>query len=223
MLTWLPPGRLIQELEFSLKDPARPRTPPGLVPALSPGSGTNLAKGLPQSADPLSKFITMNPHPTVWNLILSLSHKLHLHKCRSPGFAPWVKISRRRKRLPTPVFLPGESHGQRSLAGYSPWGHKESDTTEATEHACTHEDTNGDLLYVPCASCVNRAPHKDQDNRGVGFFEHGSHSFPGSQPSCSRRQASQEVGKSWAGGRAWSAGNQPHPPGHTSPHSQLRT
>ena len=28
---------------------------------------------------------------------------------------------------PTPVFLPGESHGQRSLAGYSPWGHKESD------------------------------------------------------------------------------------------------
>ena len=32
--------------------------------------------------------------------------------------------------LPTPVFLPGESHGQRSLVGYSPWGHKESDTTE---------------------------------------------------------------------------------------------
>ena len=30
----------------------------------------------------------------------------------------------------TPVFLPGKSHGQRSLAGYSPWGHKESDTTE---------------------------------------------------------------------------------------------
>ena len=32
----------------------------------------------------------------------------------------------------TPVFWPGESHGQRSLAGYSPWGHKESDTTEVT-------------------------------------------------------------------------------------------
>ena len=31
---------------------------------------------------------------------------------------------------PTPVFLPGESHGQRSLAGYGPWGHKDSDTTE---------------------------------------------------------------------------------------------
>ena len=38
---------------------------------------------------------------------------------------------------PTPAFLPGESQGQRSLAGYSPWGHKESDTTEATEHTRT--------------------------------------------------------------------------------------
>ena len=36
----------------------------------------------------------------------------------------------RRKWKPTPVLLSGESHGQRSLAGYSPWGHKESDTTE---------------------------------------------------------------------------------------------
>ena len=35
-----------------------------------------------------------------------------------------------REWLPTPVFLPGEFHGQRSLVGYSPWGHKESDTAE---------------------------------------------------------------------------------------------
>ena len=35
---------------------------------------------------------------------------------------------------PTPVFLPGESHGQKSLAGYSPWGCTELDTTEATWH-----------------------------------------------------------------------------------------
>ena len=49
---------------------------------------------------------------------------------------PWVgKIPWRRKWQPTPVFLPGESHGQRSLVGYSPWGYKESDTTE---HACRH-------------------------------------------------------------------------------------
>ena len=43
----------------------------------------------------------------------------------------WVrKIPCGRKWQPTPVFLPGKSHGQRSPAGYSPWGHKESDTTE---------------------------------------------------------------------------------------------
>ena len=47
------------------------------------------------------------------------------------GFNPWVrKISCRREWLPTPVFLPGESHGQKSLVNYSPWGHKESDMTE---------------------------------------------------------------------------------------------
>ena len=37
----------------------------------------------------------------------------------------------------TPVSLPGESYGQRSLAGYGPWGHKELDSTEVTEHAPT--------------------------------------------------------------------------------------
>ena len=46
-------------------------------------------------------------------------------QCRRRGFNPWVgKIPWRRKRQPAPVFLPGNSHGQRSLAGHSPWGHK---------------------------------------------------------------------------------------------------
>ena len=45
-------------------------------------------------------------------------------KCWRPGFDPWVgKIPWRREWLPAPVSLPGESHGQRSLAGYSPWAH----------------------------------------------------------------------------------------------------
>ena len=49
--------------------------------------------------------------------------------CRRPRFHSWVRtISWRRKWQPTPVFLPEEFHGQRSLAGYSPRGHKESDT-----------------------------------------------------------------------------------------------
>ena len=52
-------------------------------------------------------------------------------QCGRPGFKPCVgKISWRRKWQPTPVFLPGKSHGWRSLVGYSPWGHKESDMTE---------------------------------------------------------------------------------------------
>ena len=53
-------------------------------------------------------------------------------------FNPQVRmIPWRRAWQPTPVFLPGESHGQRILAGYSPLGCKESDMTEATEHAHT--------------------------------------------------------------------------------------
>ena len=54
---------------------------------------------------------------------------------------------RRRKWQPTPVFLPGESHGQRSLAGYSPWGHKESDTTE---HAGKHTPLTLEVLIPSC-------------------------------------------------------------------------
>ena len=46
-------------------------------------------------------------------------------------FDLWVgKIPWRRKWLPTPVFLAGESHGQRNLVGYSPGGHRESDVTK---------------------------------------------------------------------------------------------
>ena len=53
-------------------------------------------------------------------------------RCR---FNPWVgKIPWKRERLPNPVFLPGKSHGQRSLVGYSPRGHRESDMTERLTH-----------------------------------------------------------------------------------------
>ena len=46
-------------------------------------------------------------------------------------FDPWVgKIPWRRRWHPTPVLLPGKSHGRKSLVGYSPWGREESDTTE---------------------------------------------------------------------------------------------
>ena len=59
---------------------------------------------------------------------------------------PWVrKIPWWRARIPTPVLLPGEAYGQRSLAGYSPQGHTESDTTEATEHRASAPASHGFL------------------------------------------------------------------------------
>ena len=58
---------------------------------------------------------------------------------------PWVgKFPWRKAWQLTPVFLPEESHGQRSLVGYSPWSHKESDTTEQLS---THLNPN--LLFIP--------------------------------------------------------------------------
>ena len=52
-------------------------------------------------------------------------------QCKRPGFDPWVgKIPWRRKWKHTAVFEPGEFHGQKSLANYSPWDCKESDMTE---------------------------------------------------------------------------------------------
>ena len=60
-----------------------------------------------------------------------LSGKESACQFRRCGFSPWVqRIPWRRRWQPTPLFLPGKSHGQRSLAGYSSRGRKESDTTE---------------------------------------------------------------------------------------------
>ena len=55
---------------------------------------------------------------------------------KRPEFNPWVgKIPWRRKWQHSPIFLPGESHGERSLVGYGPWGCKKSDMTELTYHS----------------------------------------------------------------------------------------
>ena len=82
---------------------------------------------------------------------------------RRPGFDPWIrKIPRRREWLPTPVFLTGISHGQRSLVGYSPWGRKESDTTEQLTHTHTHTHTR----YM--ARLVHRE-YKDEEG-GIPTF-----------------------------------------------------
>ena len=69
------------------------------------------------------------------------------------GFDTLVgKIPWRRQWQHTPVFLPGKSHEQRSLVGYSPRGCKESDTTEHT-----------------CINAINRRDHKSQLRKGVCF------------------------------------------------------
>ena len=69
----------------------------------------------------------------IYNLYVSLVAQMvkNLPTMQENSFDPWVgKIPWRREWLPTPVFLPGKFHGQRSLASYSPWSHEELDTTE---------------------------------------------------------------------------------------------
>ena len=85
----------------------------------------------PTFAQPyLHKTVTYHPRDSIWASLVSQTAK-NLPAMWETRFDAWVrKIPWRRKCLPTPVFLPGESHGQKNLAGYSPWGHKELDTTE---------------------------------------------------------------------------------------------
>ena len=74
---------------------------------------------------------------------------IHLSS-RRHGSDPWVrKIPWRRKWQPTPVFLPRKFLGQRSLVGYSPWGHNESDTTWWLNHHCRKRRP-----VLPISNCI---------------------------------------------------------------------
>ena len=83
----------------------------------------------------LGLFQNVYPSPPFTGLSRWASCKEPACQCRRQrrgGFHPWVgKIPWRRVWQLSPVFLPGESHGQSCLAGYSPWGHKKLDTLEA--------------------------------------------------------------------------------------------
>ena len=76
--------------------------------------------------------------PTLWALLFLFTCQplgsMFQHVCalsQSYCFFPeFALLFHRRQWQPTPVFLPGKSHGQRSLVGYSPWGREESDTTK---------------------------------------------------------------------------------------------
>ena len=88
-------------------------------------------KGSPSCGDP-----GRSPHLAAGCLPASLMAqrvriRLQCRTHRRARFDPWIgKIPSRRAWQPTPVFLPGEFHGQRCLGGYSPWGPKKWDTTE---------------------------------------------------------------------------------------------
>ena len=75
--------------------------------------------------------------------VMPFSHLIPCHPLLLlPPIPPSIRVFSnkshwKRKWQPTPVFLPGESHGQRSLAGCSPWGHRESDMTERLTHTYT--------------------------------------------------------------------------------------
>ena len=92
-------------------------------------------------------------------ILSSSDGKASAYNAGRPGFDPWVrKIPwRRNKWQPTPVLLPGESHRLMSLAGYSPWGRKESDTTEQLHF--TLLQNNGYILLCctlfPCFYLTN--------------------------------------------------------------------
>ena len=83
------------------------------------------------------KIPTYSLRPSL-NITLTAVHRHNLH----PTFTFTFML----EMLPTPLFLPGESCGQRSLVGYSSWGRKESDTTEATELA--HMLSSWDVAVV---------------------------------------------------------------------------
>ena len=83
----------------------------------------------------ITNCIVLSPQRQVGGSQVALVVKnppVNAEETRDMGSKVPRKIPWRRAWQPTPVFLPGESHGQRSLVGYSPLGHKESDMNEVT-------------------------------------------------------------------------------------------
>ena len=79
-----------------------------------------------------------------------LSGKESACQCKRWRFDPLArKIPCSRKWQPTPVFLPGKFHGQKSVEGYSPEGHRELDTTELTEHTAAAAAAAKSLQLCP--------------------------------------------------------------------------
>ena len=98
------------------------------------------------------------------------------------GSIPWLgRFPWRRAWQPTPVFLPGESHGQMGLVGYSPWGHKESDKTEWLSTAQQDASVVSDQLFetlwtIACQAALSMGFSRQEYRSGLPF------PFPGYLP-----------------------------------------
>ena len=116
MLTELQPGSRLLSTSMS-------KTPQAGV---SPEEGSGSLSHLLHTISRLAEYS--------WSLPVWLSGKESTCLCRRRGLDPWYgKIPCRRKWQPTPVFLPGKSHGQRNPAGYGPWGRKRVGHNRATK------------------------------------------------------------------------------------------
>ena len=143
----------------------------------------------------------MNPPPGIFALALSSNHctlckskrgfprrlssKETACQCRRHSFYPWVrKTPWRRKWQPTPVFLPGEFHGQRSPGGYSPWGRKESDRTERTDMVLSHSvlSYSETPWIVACQAPLSMEISSQEHSSGLLFSSPGDHPDPGVKP-----------------------------------------
>ena len=113
-----------------------------------------------------------------------LSAKESACQCKRCRFDPWVrKIPWRRKWKPTPVFLPGNSHGQRILAGYSPRDHKEPDriwqlSTHKLDYTIS-KSFSGSELHCVCFK-VEAMRNQEAPSRSAG----SSYSCLGSAPTA---------------------------------------
>ena len=134
----------------------------------------------------------------IWPCITD-SNNLSGIQCGRPRFSPWVgKIPWRRKWLSTPVFLPRESHGQRSLGGYSPWGCEESAVTVWPTLALSRPFASGRGLLLPPRfwaqrSLLGRTESRDGLLRALHMahavtFHHHSCPLDGILPSLQLKQ-----------------------------------
>ena len=148
-------------------------------------------------------------------------------QCRSHrrhGFAPWVRIPWSRAWQPTPVFLPGKSHGQRSLEGYSPGGHKrvEYDLVIKQPTLSSHEEKGQvcsclpfPLVFLPgmttSSACLGLEGNGETSHGGEIFPSSGSGRMEGGAPFSQEPEASTRLRRQSCSYPAWPL----PPPGRT--------